>query len=368
MILIVSVIVILIVILLVSSFTNRPEFGIVAKGEVIEKMKQSPNFRNNKFQNLSHTPDITEGVSYLEVLRGFLFDKSKRLKPPFPLPSIKTNLHNLNPSEDVLIWFGHSSYFIQLDGKKILVDPVFSGNASPIPGSMKSFMGSDVYNPYDIPEIDYLFITHDHWDHLDYKTIIELKPKIKQIITGLGTALHLKHWGFEPSLIIEKDWNEEIILQDGFIVNTLPARHFSGRGLTNRQQSLWMSFALKTPSMNIFIGGDSGYDSHFKAIGEQFGPFDLAILECGQYNKNWRYIHTMPNEVVEAAKELKAKKLFPVHWAKFPLAQHDWDEPIIKVTEYATNDNIPTITPMIGEKVFLKQTNQQFKKWWEEVK
>jgi L-ascorbate metabolism protein UlaG (beta-lactamase superfamily) len=304
----------------------------------------------------------------MEVLRSFLFDKSKRLKPATILPSVKTDLHKLDPTEDVLVWFGHSSYFMQLDGKKILVDPVFSGNASPIPNSMKSFKGSDIYTPGDIPEIDCLFISHDHWDHLDYKTIMQLKPKIKQIITGLGTALHLKHWGFNPSIITEKDWDKEIVLGDGFVVNTLPARHFSGRGLTNRQQSLWVSFAFKTPTMNIFIGGDSGYDTHFKKIGRQFGPFDLAILECGQYNKNWRYIHSMPEEVVMAAKDLKTKKLLPVHWAKFPLAQHDWDEPIIKVTTLAAAENIPTITPMIGEKVTLKQSAQQFGKWWEGVK
>ena len=353
------------IITLVILFINRPEFGKVPKGDSLASIKQSPNYKQNKFQNLSHTPDITEGVSYVEVLRSFIFDKSKRLKPAKSLPSIKTDLHTLNPDEEVLVWFGHSSYFIQIDGKKILVDPVFSGNASPIPNSMKSFAGSDIYSPEDIPTIDYLFISHDHWDHLDYKTIVALKPKIKQIITGLGTALHLKHWGFDASIIIEKDWNKQIVLADGFVVNTLPARHFSGRGLTNRQQSLWMSFAFKTPTMNIFIGGDSGYDTHFKQIGEQFGPFDLAILECGQYNKNWRYIHSMPEEVVVAAKDLKATTLLPVHWAKFPLAQHDWDEPIIKVTEFAAASNLPTITPMIGEKVYLNITKQYFERWWE---
>ena len=356
------------IILLVILLFNKPEFGKVPKGDSLALIKQSPNYKHNKFKNLSHTPDITEGVSYMEVLRSFIFDKSKRLKPAKRLPSIKTDLHSLNPDEDVLVWFGHSSYFIQLDGKNILVDPVFSGNASPIPNSMKSFEGSDVYSPADIPAIDYLFISHDHWDHLDYKTIVALKPKIKQIITGLGTALHLKHWGFDAASIVEKDWYEEIFLSDGFVVNTLPARHFSGRGLTNRQQSLWMSFAFKTPTLNLFIGGDSGYDTHFKQIGEQFGPFDLAILECGQYNKNWRYIHSMPEEVVLAAKDLKATKLLPVHWAKFPLAQHDWDEPIIKVTEIAAANSLPTITPMIGEKVYLNKPTQYFERWWEGLK
>ena len=367
MVLVISITLVAIIILVIL-FINKPQFGKVPKGDSLALIKQSPNYKQNKFKNLSHTPDITEGVSYIEVLRSFIFDKSKNLKPTKKLPSIKTDLHALIPDEDILVWFGHSSYFIQLDGKKILVDPVFSGNASPIPNSMKSFAGSDVYSAADIPEIDHLFISHDHWDHLDYKTITALKPKIKQIITGLGTALHLIHWGFDAAIIIEKDWNEETLLTDGFVVNTLPARHFSGRGLTSRQQSLWMSFALRTPTMNLFIGGDSGYDTHFKQIGERFGPFDLAILECGQYNKNWRYIHSMPEEVVLAAKDLKAIKLLPVHWAKFPLAQHDWDEPIIKVTELAAANSLPTMTPMIGEKVHLNQTTQHFERWWEVIK
>ncbi|MFP5039664.1 MBL fold metallo-hydrolase [Parasediminibacterium sp. JCM 36343] len=353
--------------LAIWAYTSKDIFGKTPSGAYLEYIKQSPHYNGKKFLNLSHTPDITEGVSYFQVLRSFLLEKSKRLKPASTLPSQKTDLFKLNPEENILVWFGHSSYFMQVDGRKILVDPVFSGNASPIPGSMKSFPGSDVYTPADIPEIDYLFISHDHWDHLDYSTVIQLEHKVKTVITGLGTSLHLKQWGYPAEKIIEKDWYQEIFLEPGFVVNTLPARHFSGRGLTKRQQSLWMSFALKTPTMNIFIGGDSGYDTHFASIGQQFGPFDLAILECGQYNKNWRYIHSMPEEVAQAAKELKAKRLLPVHWAKFPLAQHDWDEPIIKISAFGKAQNIPVITPMIGEAVFLQDDTQSFSKWWEDI-
>ncbi len=356
-----------VIFLMVVWFVRLPMFGKTPSGTYLNMLKQSPQYSNGKFQNQSPTPDITEGVSYGQVLWSFLFEKSKRLKPNAALPSQKTNLHTLLPKENVLVWFGHSSYFIQIDGKRIMVDPVFSGNASPIPGSMKSFLGSDIYTVDDIPEIDYLFMSHDHWDHLDYPTIIALKPKIKQIITGLGTALHLRHWGFPSDMILEKDWFATFELAPGFVVNTLPARHFSGRGLLKRQQSLWMSFALKTPTMNLFIGGDSGYDTHFEAIGKQFGPFDWAILECGQYNKNWRYIHAMPDEVVRAAVDLQAKKLLPVHWAKFPLAQHDWDEPIIKVSQHATAARMPIATPMIGEKIRLDDATQQFQPWWKGI-
>ncbi len=255
---------------------------------------------------------------------------------------------------------------MQVDGKKILVDPVLSGNASPLKFTTRSFKGSDVYTAADIPEIDYLFISHDHWDHLDHETILQLKPGIKKIITGLGTGAHLEHWGFDKKMIVEKDWNEEQILDDGFIVNTVPARHFSGRGF-KRQQALWLSFVLQTPTMKIFIGGDSGYDTHFAAVGKQFGPFDLAILECGQYNKSWKYIHMMPEELIQAAKDLQAKKILPVHWSKFTLALHSWDEPIIRVTSAATENNFPIIHPMIGEAINLKDMSGTTA-WWENIK
>jgi L-ascorbate metabolism protein UlaG (beta-lactamase superfamily) len=254
---------------------------------------------------------------------------------------------------------------MQVDGKKILVDPVFSGHASPLKFTTKSFKGADVYTTDDIPELDYLFITHDHWDHLDHETVLKLKPKIKKIITGLGTGAHLEHWGFNKNMIIEKDWNEEIVLEQGFVVNTTPARHFSGRGF-KRQQSLWMSFVLRTPTMKIYLGGDSGYDSHFADIGERFGPFDLAILECGQYNKSWKYIHMMPEELIQAGQDLKAKKIIPVHWSKFTLSLHSWDDPILRVTAEAKKKGFPLIHPMIGEEVDLKNVAGT-DDWWENI-
>jgi L-ascorbate metabolism protein UlaG (beta-lactamase superfamily) len=254
---------------------------------------------------------------------------------------------------------------MQIDGKKFLVDPVFSGNASPVKFTTKSFKGSDVYSVADMPSIDYLFITHDHWDHLDYETILQLKPKIKTILTAPGVSAHLERWNFNKNIIIEKDWNEELILEPGFIVNTTPGRHFSGRTF-KRNQSLWLSFVLTTPTLKIFIGGDSGYDTHFKTIGETFGPFDLAILECGQYNEYLKYIHMMPEEVVQAAQDLQAKKLLPVHWGKFSLSLHDWDDPIIRVAAESKRKNVPIITALIGEATDL-ESNEPAKEWWKGI-
>lgn len=343
----ITVFILLTIIVSIAIFINQPQFGKLPTGTELERVKHSSNYRDGKFQNIHDTPNLEEGVSYYTVMRKFFFAKSKRSKPAAALPSAKADLHTLPADKDILVWFGHSSYFIQVDGKKILVDPVFSGSVSPIRITTKSFKGTDVYSAEDMPVIDYLFISHDHWDHLDYDTMLKLKPKVKTIITGLGVPAHLHHWGFDEKIIIEKDWNEEVVLEPGFIVNTISGRHFSGRKF-NRNQSIWLSFVLTTPAMKIFIGGDSGYDTHFKEIGERFGAFDIAMLECGQYNEYWRYIHMMPEEVVQAAIDLQAKKFMPVHWGKFSIALHDWDDPIVRVTAESKRRNVPVITPIIG--------------------
>jgi L-ascorbate metabolism protein UlaG (beta-lactamase superfamily) len=360
---ILTLIILLVFVVGINVFMQQEQFGKRPTGMRLELIKNSPNYKNNSFQNLSHTPSLTEGVSMFSVLKEFVFNKNEFKKPSQNIPTTKTDLLQLNPLENVVVWFGHSSYFIQIDGKKILVDPVLSDNASPLSFTTKAFEGTNVYNTEDFPEIDYLFISHDHWDHLDYKTIMKLKSKIKTIICGLGTGAHFEHWGFDSNSIIEKDWNETITLKDGFEIHTVPARHFSGRSFT-RNKALWMSFVLKTPSSKLFIGGDSGYDAHFAEIGNQFGPFDLAFLENGQYDKSWKYIHMMPNEVLQAAIDLKAKALFPVHSSKFTLANHNWNEPLSKISKLAEATEIKLITPLIGEKTNI-HTEKIFPKWWE---
>jgi len=350
---------------IIFAFLQRSIFGKTPSGERLERIKKSPNYKKGSFNNLSPTPQLTEGAGFFSVMKEFLFEKSKRASPKEMLPSKKTNLLQLDPGKNVIIWFGHSSYFMQIDRKTILVDPVLSGSASPI-ATTKSFRGSDVYTVEEIPAIDYLFISHDHYDHLDYVTIKKLNPKIKKVICGLGTGAHLEYWGFGNDRIIEKDWHEEVVLDPGFTVFTAPARHFSGRSI-KRNKSLWTSFILQTPGMKIFIGGDSGYDSHFAAIGQNHGPFDLAILECGQYDKSWKYIHLMPEEILQASEDLKAARLMPVHWGKFLLANHAWDDPIRSIIKFNKEKNISLVTPMIGEEVNLKDGQQTFSEWWSTI-
>lgn len=324
-----------------------------------------PNYTNGKFQNILPTPALLEGESMTKLILQTLC-KIENVTPKSPIPFVITDLKNLKPEENVLVWFGHSSYFMQIDGRKFLVDPVFSGNASPMPGSIKAFPGSDHYKPEDMPHIDVLLISHDHWDHLDYSTVQTLKDKVDKVICGLGTGQHFEYWGWEEERIIEKNWWESFDMADGFSITLTPARHFSGR-LLNRNISLWTSFVLQTPSKKLFLGGDSGYGNHFKEIGEKYGPFDLAVMECGQYNEKWPYIHSLPEQIITEVQELKAKNFIPVHNSKFKLAQHPWFEPLELVSHYAEENDVPVTHPKIGEKVNLDQLEQiTWKKWWKE--
>jgi L-ascorbate metabolism protein UlaG (beta-lactamase superfamily) len=363
---IISLSIVAVLSLVIWIFLQQAKFGRNPMGERMARITKSKNYKGGSFQNLSPTPMMTEGANYFNVSKEFFFSDKKGNKPLNKIPSIKTDLKNLPTDQNVLVWFGHSSYFIQLDGKKILVDPVLSGTASPLAFTTRSFEGSDVYSTNDFPEIDYLFITHDHWDHLDYETILKLKPKIKKVICSLGSGEHLEYWGYDERIIEEKDWGESISFDNGFIVHATPARHFSGRSFV-RNKALWVSFVLQSPTTKIFIGGDSGYDTHFADIGKTHGPFDLAILENGQYNKSWRYIHMMPDEVLKAAKDLDAKRLFPVHSSKFALSLHAWDEPLREITKFNTEIEMPLVTPRIGEVVDLKSSGQEFERWWEGV-
>lgn len=342
---------------------NQKSFGKTPSGERLERIKTSPHYKNGTFNNLNPTPQLAENTSMPAVMLRFLFGKTPNKEPLKAFLFEKTNLKSLDPAKDVFIWMGHSSYYMQVDGKKILVDPVFSGYTSPFSFTNKAFQGSDLYTDKDIPNLDYLIITHDHWDHLDYNTVVKLFPKTKKIITGLGTGEHLEYWGYDPKNLIELDWFESSDLGNDFKVTAEPARHFSGRGL-QRNKAIWASFMFETPTQKIYIGGDSGYDDHFKKIGEKYGSVDLAILENGQYNSDWRYIHFLPGENLKAMKEMNAKRLIPVHSGKFALAVHPWNEPLAKITEMNA-ENLRIITPKIGENVDWNDDEKVYEKWWE---
>ena len=348
---------------LIILYMMHPQFGKRPSGERLKRIEQSMQFKDGKFRNSSPTPQLTQ--NWKVALSDYFFKKSNETSPKHKIPSVPINWGSLSPNSPSLVWLGHSSYLLRIDGKTVLVDPVLSGRISPIPGTGKAFEGADVTTADALPPIDYLFISHDHYDHMDYKTLKALQPRVGKVIVGLGVGSHLEYWGYRNDQIIEKDWWDQIDLGDGFRVTVTPARHFSGRSIWSAN-TLWASYALETPTRKLYLGGDSGYDSHFKQIGDKLGPFDLAILENGQYDLSWKHIHMMPEEVVQAAKDLQAQQLLPVHSSKFVLANHAWYEPLERISKEALRQHQTLITPRIGEVVDLDHAQSGPSYWWKQ--
>jgi L-ascorbate metabolism protein UlaG (beta-lactamase superfamily) len=347
--------------------TVFPVFGKAPDGARLDRIRRSPYYNDGSFHNLVPTEVTLKGVSFLKVMKEFS-NRPANTAPPKPLPSVHTDLHALPEDKTTLVWFGHSSYLLKLGKFHLLVDPVFSGNAAPFSFFAKAFPGTNGFGIHDMPDsIDAVLLTHDHYDHLDYKTILRLKPRVRHFYTSLGVGAHLEYWGIPADCITELDWWEGIDIDtscgpvaagqppDPIIsLTAVPARHFSGRNF-KRCRTIWSAFVLKAPGYSLFLGGDSGYEDHFRTIGDRHGPFDLAILECGQYGKNWPYIHMLPEQTVKAAEDLRATTLMPVHWGKFTLSLHPWDEPIHRVTAAARAAGLSITTPRIGEPVFVNQ-------------
>lgn len=335
--------------------------GRLPGGERLERIRKSPHYHDGKFINLEPTAVNPDDVSIFKILSKIV-SRPDSVRPEGVLPNVLTDLKKLNIDEPVVVWFGHSSYFLQVEGVRVLVDPVFSGTASPFRFFGKAFAGADRYAPQDFPPLDLLILTHDHYDHLDRSSIRNLVPRTKKIITSLGIGSHLELWGVDPDLIWEMDWWESQQVHPGIKITALPTRHFSGRGI-KRNKTLWSAYYLELGGYKLFIGGDSGYSDTFKRIGDQLGPFDLAFLECGQYGKYWPQIHMYPEQTLMAGKDLQARLVMPVHWGKFVLSTHPWNEPIERFVQMAEREGIPYTVPRIGEPFFLNQKPLQ-EKWW----
>jgi len=323
----------------------------------------SPHYASGRFVNLEKTPIQVNDRGFIADIREDLFNRKEGIVPEKAIPFAKTDLKNLDRNRDLMVWLGHSSYFIQLDRQRILVDPVFSQYASPAFFVNRAFPGSSPFTADDMPELDILLISHDHWDHLDYQTIMALQPKIKKVVTGLGVGSHFSHWGFSDAMVQEADWNTAH--QFGPLgIHVLPARHFSGRSLWDNK-TLWVAFALIGTEHRIFLSGDSGYGTHFKQIGETFGGFDIVSLDTGQYDNDWPHVHMNPEEAAQAAEDLNAKAMIPGHVGRFALANHAWDEPFIRITAAFRSKECRLLTPIIGEPVYLDAEKSAYSPWWE---
>ena len=341
---------------------RHPRFGRLPSGEELAQLARSPNFADGAFHNQQLTTTISNNAGNLSVLWDFYFGDHPRRKPEAPLPVLHPDLHTLDQAQDAVIWLGHSSWFVQLGGRRFLIDPVFSDFAAPFSCFNRAFIGPKALTLEEMPELDALLISHDHWDHLDYPTILALKNKIRLAICPLGVGGILEDWGCSRARIRELDWNQQTTVGD-CTVHLLPARHFSGRMLA-RNRTLWGAFALNSPKRRLFYSGDSGYGPHFAEIGTRFSGFDLALLECGQYDKNWPEIHMKPEDTARAAQDLRARVVLPSHAGRFCIANHSWDDPFVRLCAASKNRPFQLATPRIGE-CMLAGREVPTVAWWE---
>ena len=350
-----------------TAFVNMsPEFGGTHTKADIERYETSGNFKEGIFHNLTPVNMNMGAKNIVSLTYDYLFNASDRAPKNVPeVEKLDTNSFFKNDENFSFVWFGHSTLLIKLDGKTILIDPMFSDVPAPHPALGNSRYQKELpMNVEESPNIDYVLISHDHYDHLDYQSIQTLKQKVKHFYVPLGIGAHLLEWGIDQDKIQEFDWWEKSIINNYEFVFA-PARHFSGRGPLNRFSTLWGSWIIKSENKNIYFSGDSGFGDHFKTIGEKYGPFDLAFLECGQYNELWPDVHMMPEETTQAALDLNAKSVMPIHWGSFTLALHTWTDPIERLLKDATKFGLPIVAPKVGEIVSMSDGIPNLNHWWE---
>jgi L-ascorbate metabolism protein UlaG (beta-lactamase superfamily) len=333
----------------------------------LETYAATGHYRDGKFVNQVPT-DMSMSLRRTVPLMYRYFTTPVADKAPAgPLPMKRPDplaLAQRDTSIDRLTWFGHSTCLLETGGRKILFDPMFGASPAPLP-----FLAGHRFNaempivPEGLPRLDAVVISHDHYDHLDYGSILKLREKTDLFLVPLGVGAHLLRWGVAPDRIREFDWGDSAS-HAGFTFVCAPARHFSGRGLRDGSSTLWASWIVKTGRKRIYFSGDSGYGPHFQATGAAHGPFDLVLVECGQYNEDWAAIHMMPADAVKAAQELGGRLMVPIHWGAFALSLHAWYAPIRAVTAEARARNVRIAAPELGEAVNFARDSVPDRQWW----
>lgn len=323
------------------------------------------NYRQGKFANADAeetTVDLSEGLS---MLKDSLFAGDVERNPLGKLPVAEVDWARIESAQDSLTWFGHSTFLLSIDGHKLFIDPMLGNRASPL-----SFVGSARYSKDwllavdRLPQIDAVLLTHDHYDHLDYGSIRALESKVGHFFVPLGVGVHLSRWGIDSARITELGWWEEVPFH-GLTLALTPSRHFSGRGLFNRNSTLWGGWVVIGERTRFYTSGDGGYGSHFKEIGEAYGPFDLTLIEGGQYDTRWETSHMTPEQSVQAHLDVRGDKMMLVHWAAFTLAFHSWTDPIERASTEAVRQGVELVTPQIGETLFLEALDSYAPvRWW----
>lgn len=326
----------------------------------------SVNIHKGKYHNNEETKVMLE-MRWSTIKKFFQKGEKEPLAKFDFIPFDSAYFSKNNNTAFTATWFGHSSTLLEMEGKRILTDPVFSTTVGPLNlVGTKRFHKEIPINTKQLPHLDFIVISHDHYDHLDRKTIKALQHKTDKFVVPSGVAQYLISWDIPIKKIIELDWGNEITI-DGILFACTPARHFSGRGVFDRAKTLWCSWVIKGETKSVFFCGDSGYSSDFEKIGQKYGPFDLGLMECGQYNDDWAQIHMNPEESVKASQDLNCENVIPIHWGAFSLSIHAWYDPIDRFVTAAHGTNLNVLHPQIGKTTTISDETST-PQWWEKYK
>lgn len=350
----------LLVLFIAAGLYIRREIGRTPSKEELTSYEKLSYFKDGAFQ--SPQPLVYDFNNVRNGNGGGFarFLTQSRFAPGKPLPKIMLDKNSFaqQPAAFAVYWLGHSAAIMELDGKRIIFDPVL-GNAAPIPFAVPRYDDAPVKRK-DLPEADYIVISHNHYDHLERKTVQALKNA--HFIVPLGVGAALRGWGVEKDRITELGWRD-VFEKDGLKITAAEGVHYSGRSRSDRNKTLWNSYILQSGGKKIFWAGDTGYGRHFAELGKEFGPFDFFAIEIDGWNTGWPNTHIFPAEVIRAAQDLNVKTILPMHWAVFDLALHPWHESIDMVLEEAKETDIRILTPKMGEKI---TADSETTHWWKE--
>jgi L-ascorbate metabolism protein UlaG (beta-lactamase superfamily) len=346
-----------------AAFSGCAAIGNIPEGERLARVEKSPQWAGDHFRDVmpKNEPDLWP------VFKDWLADDNAYKVPTDGLPVVDRKAADFTelPEKGLRVtWLGHSTLLVEIDGYRVLIDPVWGERASPVSWAGPKRFHRPPLALADLPKLDAVVLSHDHYDHLDYPTILELAKSDVKFIMPIGVGSHLEYWGVPAKRIVELEWWETHQVGDLKLVAT-PARHFSGRDLT-RNKTLWSGWAFVGDEHRVYYSGDTAMFDGFTEIGEKYGPFDVTIIETGAYNQRWADVHLGPEQAVQAHRMVGGQLMIPVHWGTFELALHSWTAPIERTVKAAEECNVAVASPRPGESV-TPGTSQTFARWWPSV-